>query len=318
MIEREYPGNHAGTERRSVYSNQWLLQKFYYQLRLIQEIDRRLCQETASIIPGARPFAENRSYGAEVCDVGVINAIDFAKDAVFSTCREHVHSLIYSDDITGYVMRSTYLLRRFQNIVNVPNNTTTTCFCGNRKCKNLELCAGDAISAALMFRLTGSGAISIMFITEEALADGQFNQFFGVASLWSLPILYVLNTSGALTDDSATFFTGQMNLTALEGEQLAAQSIVANDVLKVYAFASAATAYIRSNCRPFLLHLITTPYHETGRSPSDKSSRPVNHSGDSALSKMASKLSPIDQRRIDNTIVRRIETALQEAQFSST
>lgn len=300
MIESEQ----GKSEKLSAFSGGGLFERFYYQLKLIQEIDRRLLRSGRDFTD--MQYAPHDQFdGSAVCDVGVLNAVDPAKDALFSTYSEHIHLLICGGDITEYLTRA-HAHREYDVRPDGPGGATKTQITDDDPCNRLDLVAGNAISAALAFKLTGSSAISVAFLNEEMFLPEQLSHYFSVASLWSLPVLYVLNTKRRAADDSWTFSTArEVKHTVEYGETLATRSIIADDVLKVYAFACAAAAHVRSNCRPLLLRLITVPLCQSASGALHEA----------ALWKMASKLDPLQRSRIENAVSRRVEDALQAVGF---
>lgn len=254
-----------------------LLHRLYYQLCLINEIDNRIVRH-----PSNRPqalHAPGQYRGNhDICDLALLNAIDPAKDAVFTPYNDHTHRLLQQDDIEAYC-------RRMALLHNNPHPSTD-----NHEHTRQAVC--EALNNALTARLTSTDAISIVILDANTVERTHLAHYFDVASLWSLPLLIVLDAHEPDSPCTSAIAAENDFTHCLKG-----QEIRANDLLKIYAFSSAAVTYVRRARRPFLLHLL-----------SDPAAINLHH----ALANIAHKLSLAEQEEIKHAVTMRVEQALTQ------
>jgi TPP-dependent pyruvate/acetoin dehydrogenase alpha subunit len=132
------------------------------------------------------------SIGQESCSVGVVSALDREKDIIFSNHRCHGHFIVYSrtpDPLVAEVM----------------GKCTGVC-CGIGGSQHVHYrnfysngiqggIVPPATGMALAEKLKGSGAITTVFIGDGTLGQGVVYESFNIASLWSLPILFVIEAN---------------------------------------------------------------------------------------------------------------------------
>ena len=131
--------------------------------------------------------------GQEAVAVGVVSAIDRARDIVFSNHRGHGHFLAYCGEVE----------RLYLEILGEPGGV-----CGGRG-GSQHLCVDNfysngiqggivpvASGMALAEKRKGSGAIAVAFLGDGTLGEGAVYEAFNIASLWRLPILFVIEHNG--------------------------------------------------------------------------------------------------------------------------
>lgn len=141
-------------------------------------------------------FAEGKLFGTthtcigqETCAVAVVGALDRARDVIFSSHRCHGHYLMYTDDPE----------RLFAEIMG-----RQTGVCGGRG-GSQHLCVDNfhtsgvqggivpiATGVALAEKYARSGAVTVCFLGDGTLGEGVIYEAFNMASLWQIPILFVL------------------------------------------------------------------------------------------------------------------------------
>lgn len=194
------------------------------------------------------------SIGQEACAVGVVNALDRTRDVIFSSHRAHGHFLAYCDDVEGLIAE---LLGKRSGVVGGVGGTQ------HLHTRNLYTngvqggIVPNAVGAAFAEQHKQSGAIVTVFLGDGTMGQGVVYESMNVASLWSLPLLFVLE------DNQYAQSTHRRDEHAGSLEQRAhpfgieCTEIEADDVFAVYAAAQHAVAYVRSQQRPFFLTLHT-------------------------------------------------------------
>ncbi len=74
--------------------------QFYAQMTLIRQTEQAFFDLYGR---GLMAGTVHTSIGQEACAVGVIAALDRARDVIFSSHRAHGHFLAYCDDVAGLV-----------------------------------------------------------------------------------------------------------------------------------------------------------------------------------------------------------------------
>jgi acetoin:2,6-dichlorophenolindophenol oxidoreductase subunit alpha len=116
---------------------------------------------------------------------------------------------------------------------------------------------GIATGAGLSNKLLGNGLVSVVFFGDGALNQGIFYEVANMASIWKLPVIYVLENNGYgeyTPQHKATAGTGIARAEALE---IPAVKIDGNDVLAVYQAASWAVERARSGLGPSFIEGVT-------------------------------------------------------------
>ena len=129
---------------------------------------------------------------------------------------------------------------------------------------------GIAAGAALSARMTGQRRLAVAFFGDGALNEGLFYETANMASLWKLPVIYVMenNQYGEYTTTQrSTAGTGPARAEAME---IPARSVDGNDVLAVYdrgPLGNCAGARRRRTelCRVQDLPLARPPHGRPGR-----------------------------------------------------
>jgi len=131
--------------------------------------------------------------GQETVAVGVLSAIDRPRDIVFSNHRGHGHFLAYCGEVE----------RLYLEIMGKPGGV-----CGGRG-GSQHLCFDNfysngvqggivpvATGMALAEQQKGTGAVAVVFLGDGTLGEGVIYEAFNMASLWKLPIVFVIEHNG--------------------------------------------------------------------------------------------------------------------------
>ncbi len=160
------------------------------QMELIRAFEERLL----GLFTEGKLFGTTHTcIGQEVCAVSVVGSLDLSRDIVFSSHRGHGHFLVYSRDPDGLMAE-------------VMGKETGVC--GGRG-GSQHLCLGKfysngvlggivplATGMALAEKLTQSEAVTVCFLGDGTLGEGVVYEALNMASLWQVPILFVLEHNG--------------------------------------------------------------------------------------------------------------------------
>ena len=142
---------------------------------------------------GALAGTTHTCLGQETVAVGVLSAIDRERDIVFSNHRGHGHFLAYCGEVE----------RLYLEIMGKPGGV-----CGGRG-GSQHLCFDNfysngvqggivpvATGMALAEKQKGTGAVAVVFLGDGTLGEGVIYEAFNIASLWTLPVVFVIEHNG--------------------------------------------------------------------------------------------------------------------------
>jgi 2-oxoisovalerate dehydrogenase E1 component len=115
-----------------------------------------------------------------------------------------------------------------------------------------------ADGTALGHRLKGEPKVSVTFTGEGGTSEGDFHEALNVASVWKLPVIFVVenNGYGLSTRPVEQYACAQIADRGI-GYGMEAHVIDGNNILEVYGKVKAIAEDLRQNPRPVLLEFIT-------------------------------------------------------------
>lgn len=282
--------------------------QFYGQMYLIRRVEQSLLDLFSQ---GLLTGTVHTALGQEACAVGVVNALDRERDVIFSSHRAHGHFLVYTDDVDGL-------------IAEVMGRRTGVCggVGGTQNLHARNMYTGGiqggivpcAVGAALAEKLKGSGAIAVVFLGDGTMGQGAVYEGLNVASLWSLPLLFVLEDNQyAQSTPKALEHAGDI---ATRPETFAVDRTVVDvdDVRSAYAAAQRAVRHVREQSRPFFLVLNT--YRLGPHSKGDDTRSPVEieaYRARDPLPRLAARLGEAERAEIEAQVEERVRQAVQAA-----
>jgi 2-oxoisovalerate dehydrogenase E1 component len=156
------------------------------RMLLIRGVEERLL---ALFSEGKLFGTTHTCIGQEACAVAVVGALDLERDAIFSTHRCHGHFLVYADDPDALIAE---VMGRETGVCSGRGGSQHLCM---RNFYSNGVQGGIvpvATGVALAEKLAGSGAVTVCFMGDGTLGEGVIYEAFNLASLWKLPILYVV------------------------------------------------------------------------------------------------------------------------------
>ena len=109
---------------------------------------------------------------------------------------------------------------------------------------------GIAAGAALSMKLQGEKRVSVAFFGDGALNEGLFYETANMASLWQLPVIYILENNGYGEYTSQARSTAGTGPGRAEAMDIPAVTVDGNDIMAVYEAATWAVERTRSGEGP--------------------------------------------------------------------
>ncbi len=118
----------------------------------------------------------------------------------------------------------------------------------------LSLAAG----VALAHKLRQEGKVSLAFTGEGATSQGEFHEALNVASVWKLPVIFIIENNGyGLSTTTNEQYACKDLVDRALGYGMRGAKIDGNNILEVYSTISKVAAEMRKNPEPFLLECMT-------------------------------------------------------------
>jgi pyruvate dehydrogenase E1 component alpha subunit len=227
--------------------------------------------------------------GEEAVVVGVMAAVE-PGDTIVTSYRDHGHMLATGMDPKGVMAELTgrrngyshgkggsmHMFSREKN------------FFGGHGIVGAQVPIGTGMGFAHTYR--DNGRVSITFLGDGAMNQGQVYESFNMAALWKLPVLYVIENNRYGMGTAITRSSASHDLVSrgapfeIPGHQVDGMNVVA-----VRQAAAEAVDYVRSGKGPYILEMQT--YRYRGHSMSD----PAKYRSKDEVSRMRQEHDPIDQ-----------------------
>ncbi len=274
---------------RSYKASDAELLHFYEQMLLIRRFEERAGQLYGLGLIGG--FC-HLYIGQEAVAVGLQSALDNDKDSVITGYRDHGHMLAYGIDpkvimaeLTGRHSGISHGKGGSMHMFSVDHR-----FYGGHGIVGAQVPLGTGLAFAHKYRK--DGGVCVAYFGDGAANQGQVFESFNMASLWKLPIVFVVENNGyamgtAVKRGSAeTHFHRRGTAFRIPG-----MDVDGMDVLQVRKAAEIALDYVRKGNGPVLMELNT--YRYRGHSMSD----PAKYRTREEVQEMRDKHDPIEGAR---------------------
>jgi len=241
------------------------LLRFYEQMLLIRRFEEKAGQLYGFGLIGG--FC-HLYIGQEAIAVGLQSALDNDKDSVITGYRDHGHMLAYGIDpkvimaeLTGRQSGISKGKGGSMHMFSIEHR-----FYGGHGIVGAQVPLGAGLAFAHQYR--DDGGVCLAYFGDGAANQGQVYESFNMASLWKLPIIFVIENNQyamgtAVTRSSAeTHFYRRGTAFRIPGMQVDGM-----DVLQVRQAAEIALKHVRAGKGPVLMELST--YRYRGHSMSD-------------------------------------------------
>jgi pyruvate dehydrogenase E1 component alpha subunit len=298
------------------------LKRWYTDMLLIRRFEERAGQMYGMGLIGG--FC-HLYIGQEAVVVGMQAALKEG-DTIITSYRDHGHMLACGMDPKGVMAELTGRRGGYSHGKGGSMHmfSREKSFFGGHGIVGAQVPIGTGLAFAHRYR--ANGRISITYLGDGAINQGQVYESFNMASLWKLPIVYVIENNrygmGTAIDRASarTDLFHRGTAYGIPGEQVDGMNVLA-----VHEAGLAAAEHARSGQGPIILEMLT--YRYRGHSMSD----PAKYRTRDEVTRMRTEHDPIDQARrrlleggateaalkeIDNQVRDRVAAAAQFAQDS--
>lgn len=264
---------------------------FYEQMLLIRRFEERAGQLYGLGLIGG--FC-HLYIGQEAVAVGLQSALTEGLDSVITGYRDHGHMLAYGID-PKLIMAE--LTGRQAGISKGKGGSmhmfsTDHAFYGGHGIVGAQVPLGAGLAFGHQYR--GDGGVCLAYFGDGAANQGQVYETFNMASLWKLPIIFVIENNqyamGTAVKRSSAETQFHRRGTAFRIPGMAVNGM---DVLEVRQAAEIALPYVREGNGPVLMELNT--YRYRGHSMSD----PAKYRSRDEVKEVREKNDPIERAKAD-------------------
>jgi pyruvate dehydrogenase E1 component alpha subunit len=258
--------------------------KYYKEMLLIRRFEEKAGQLYGmGLIAG---FC-HLYIGQEALVVGMHNVIQ-KKDYSITSYRDHGHILVAGTDpkvimaeLTGRATGCSKGKGGSMHMFDLENH-----FYGGHGIVGAQVPLGTGMAFSSKYR--GDGSIVLTYFGDGALNQGQVYESFNMASLWKLPVIYIVENNVYSMGTSTSRHCSITDLSK-RGESfgIPGMKIDAMNILEVMEKGKEAVDFVRSGNGPILLEMNT--YRYRGHSMSD----PGNYRSKEEVVKMREERDPI-------------------------
>ncbi len=227
--------------------------------------------------------------GQEAVVVGMQAAIA-SEDSVITSYRDHGHMLACGMDPKGVMAELTGRSGGYSKGKGGSMHmfSREKRFFGGHGIVGAQVPLGTGLAFAHKYR--EDGGICVCYLGDGAINQGQVYESFNMASLWKLPVIYVIeNNKYAMGTSIERASAGTELCRRGAAYDIPGKQVDGMDVLAVKAAGDAAVAQVRTGEGPFILEMKT--YRYRGHSMSD----PAKYRTKEEVAKMREQHDPIDK-----------------------
>jgi TPP-dependent pyruvate/acetoin dehydrogenase alpha subunit len=194
--------------------------------------------------------------GQEANAVGILSQIHDG-DAVFSNHRCHGHFIAYGGNMRGLFAE---LMGKATGVAGGRGGSQHVHWRNFYSNGVLGNAVPVATGVALASRMTGTQDIVVVFMGDGALGEGVIYEALNMASLWSAPVLYVVEDNGiAQTTPRSLAFSGDIG-ERFNAFAVPATEIVSSDVEEIARISSGLLDEVRERSEPRALVIGTNRF----------------------------------------------------------
>jgi TPP-dependent pyruvate/acetoin dehydrogenase alpha subunit len=281
-----------------------LREHLYAQMVLIRRFEERVLD----LFAAGELFGTTHCYiGQEANAVGIINHLE-KRDIIFSSHRCHGHFLARTGKADLLMAE---LMGRATGLVGGRGGSQHICYENFYSNGVQGGIVPTATGMALAEKMLRTGAIATVFMGDGTLGEGLVYEAFNLASLWSAPILFVIeNNRWSQSTPVEKQLAGSM---LARGQAFGIESgeIDSTDAEELYDYFDPIIKQVRKEQRPHLEVIQTYRLCHHSKSDDMRPEEEIEHyRQNEPLPKLRSRLSPEVAERLDQEAHTKVEQAV--------
>jgi len=273
---------------------------------------RRFEETVLENFPKGVFFGTTHTYlGQEADAVGVLSHLK-PEDVVFSNHRCHGHFLAYGGDPQALFAE---LMGRAGGVCGGRGGSQHLHWRNFYSSGVLGGVAPIAVGVALAEKFKESGAITIVFAGDGTLGEGVLYEALNMASLWSAPVLFVLENNRIAQTTPVNLAVAGEIAARFEAFAIPTRELDSSDVLEIHSVAGAALQAVRAEGAPQALILHTCRFGPHSKGDDTRNPQEIDRMKQTRdpLKVHSSRLNPAERAGLDREIDELIATAFQAA-----
>jgi len=231
-----------------------LLKKMFLRMVRAREFEEQLY---FLFLTTQMPGTMHQATGQEAVAVGVVSALN-ADDYVTSTHRGHGHCI--AKDVPLDLMMAEMFAKR-NGVCKGMGGSMHLCDFSRGMLGAFGIVGAGipiATGAALSSVVRGTEQVAVCFFGDGAINEGVFHEALNMASLWKLPVVYVIENNQYALSMPNELVSAVTDLSSRGcGYNIPGETVDGNNVAAVYRAAKRAVDRARDGKGPFLLECIT-------------------------------------------------------------
>lgn len=143
--------------------------------------------------------------GQELCQMSVVRALDHADDVVLSNHRNHGHFLTYSGNVTGLLAE---VMGREAGVCGGYGGSQHMAYRHFHSNGVQAGMTGIGVGLAMALQQRGSQGLVAVMIGDGTLGEGLLYESMNLASIWKLPVLFVVENNGIAQTTETSYSMG--------------------------------------------------------------------------------------------------------------
>jgi pyruvate dehydrogenase E1 component alpha subunit len=261
------------------------MKKLYREMLLIRRFEEKAGQLYGMGLIGG--FC-HLYIGQEAVVTG-IQSMQIEQDTVVTSYRDHAHMLAIGMDPKGIMAELTGRIGGYSRGKGGSMHmfSREKGFFGGHGIVGASTAIGTGLGFAHKYRK--DGGVAVAYMGDGAANQGQVAECYNMASLWKLPVLFVVENNQYAMGTSVPRHSAGEFWKRGEGFNIPGEQVDGMDVLTVQAAARQALDYVRSGNGPYVLEVKT--YRYRGHSMSD----PAKYRTKEEVEKYKTESDPIER-----------------------
>ena len=284
------------------------LEHAYAHMALVRAVEERLL---ALFSEGKLFGTTHTCIGQETSAYAVVEALDRARDLIFSNHRCHGHYVMYADDPERLLAE---IMGRETGVCGGRGGSQHLCWRGFHSNGVQGGIVPVATGMALAEKHRGSGAVTVVFLGDGTLGEGAIYEALNIAALWQAPILFLVEHNQYAQSTPTTSTIAGDVLARAEAFGIATDRRPARDPLALKHHMTAVVERVRREGAPFFQVLDTYRLAAHSKGDDDRDPEEIRrHREADPLVELRAQLAPARAATIDAEVQTRIDRAVAAA-----
>ena len=222
----------------------------------------------------------HRCIGQEATAIGFTHSLDRDNDFVVSNHRNHGHYLAFTGDYRGLLDE----LKGTETGVSAGRGGSQVIF-GKNFISNGILASTVSLSTGISFgkKKLSDGGVVVCFMGDGALGEGVVYESFNMASLWGLPVIYVLELNRLAQSTDIRKITAGSIQDRFKAFGIKTNYIKSTDVFELIEIGTKTIKNVKGNFRPMAVIVEAERLCAHSKGDDDRKKEEINYALDPVI-----------------------------------